>query len=169
MSANTPPGLANANPGFVRLTVAGIGSSILGVCVALSVFKPWMFALVSAGGDDLETPRFTLRLLAQEWDDRTINVFFVAVLLLGIASIASMVLPRLVVALIAAVGLAVVVSSQVYLLGQFEESGRELLEMGIRAALAPDRGTGASAFAFLVMLVLQIIPTPNHPIFHRND
>ena len=156
--------LADSLPGFVRLNVAGIGSSILGALAAGSVFLPWVVALAKVG-KELETYRFTLRTMAEEeWDDRTIWVFFAAVLLLGIASIASVVLPRLVVALTAAVGLAVTVLSQLYLLREFEEVAPELIQFGIRAELAPDRGAGVAAFSFLVILVLQLIPTLNRPL-----
>ena len=168
MPAGASSGFADAFPSFVRFNVAGIGSSILGVLCAWSVFMPWGVALVAVGRE-LETQRFTLRMWAEEGDDRTVYLFFVAVLVLGIGSIASVVLPRLVVALIAAGGLAVTVVSQFYLLGQFDEAASEFIELGIRAELAPDRGTGVAAFSFLVILLLQLIPTLNAPMVQRNS
>ena len=163
MPANASSGFADTLPTSVRLSVASIASSILGVCAVIAVFRPWMFAMVDAGVE-VETVRFTLRELAAESDDKVIYVLLAAALLPALACAASVLLPRLAVAVIAVTGLAMVAASQFYLVGQFDEAIADVIEYGIAAELAPDRGTGASAFAFLVILVLQAIPALNRPL-----
>ena len=157
--AQAPQGLAV--PAFVRLSLAGIGGSVLGVGAAVMVFVPWVFVMIS-GGTESETFDFTLRHWAELEDDQAVTGFLVILLLLGLASIASIVLPRIAAALIGAAGLVVTIISYVYLFGEFENAMQGELPSWVDATLLPS-GAVLAAFCYMGIMVLQLIPALNKP------
>ena len=155
----TPWGL-EALPGFVRVNVAGIGGLVAGVLVLLSVFLPWFGLLVSAG-EAAAGFNFTLRATALEFELPAFNAFFFILLALGVLSIISMVLPRVVAAVIAAAGLAVTLASYIYFLAEVERGASELSSWGVGATAIPAIGALIAGGCFLAMLALQLIPGAN--------
>ena len=167
-SASTTPGtagIAAALPNFVRMNVAGVGGVIVGVIVLGSVFMPWYGFWVSALGQLVEVPPLSLRAGAEEWDLPAVSAFFYLLLVLGVLSIASIALPRLVAGIIAAAGFAVTLVSYLYV---FAEVEREAAEIGADVLTIPAAGCLIAGFVFLVMLVLQLIRLPIG-LEERND
>ncbi|MCY4581648.1 MAG: hypothetical protein OXE50_02430 [Chloroflexi bacterium] len=112
------PPVADAPPTFGRGTPAGIGSSVLGALVLLSLFIPWVWLLVVFdqevwGGreDEWQGMGHTLLGAAGVLESSVPYVFFGILLVLGLLSAASVVLPRAVVAIAAVAGWLVSVSS----------------------------------------------------------
>ena len=161
--ATAPFGIG-ALPAFVRMNIAGVGSSILGVLVVVSVFIPWVIFVVTIG-DESESMGYTLRSAAETLESNASRTFFILLLVLGILSIPSIVLPRVVPAIIAVVGLIVTIVSYAYLFGEFEDAFLNSLggqaPSGIGAGTFPHIGILLAAFCFLVIFVLQLIPGLN--------
>lgn len=160
-SAESPP-LANvgALPGFVRLNVAGVGGVILGAVVLVSVFMPWVVFVFSGYGEWVNAGSLTLR--AGE-ELIVLRLSFYALLALGVASIVSIVLPRVVAAIIAVAGLAVTLVSYFYVVAQVgaEAEIAELSDLGVGVMTFPYFGALLVALCFLSMLVLQLVPRWN--------
>ncbi|MCY4429359.1 MAG: hypothetical protein OXC11_03075 [Rhodospirillales bacterium] len=109
-SAQAPsPSGVGALPGFVRVNAAGIGGSVLGVPAMASVFLPWILFRIAAGGES-ESQSFTLWAAAGTLEIGEARAFFIILLVVGLVSIASVVLPRVVAAIIAAAGLAIAIT-----------------------------------------------------------
>ena len=149
-------------PGFVRLNVAGIASSVIGVLALASVFMPWVFISATAGGES-ETWDFTLRKWAGLEDDPAVHAFFFIVLLLGIVGMASVVIPRVVMAIVAIAGFVVAIVSYIYMYGKFEDALSGEIPSYIDASLLPNVGVLLAALCFLAILVLHLIPQANKP------
>ncbi len=148
-------------PGFVRMNAAGIGGLVVGVLVLLSVFMPWFGFLISAYGETAGGLNFNLRAAAQELNLPVLNGFFFILLVLALLSIVSIVLPRLVAAIAAGVGLAVTLASYLYVLAEVEREAAELSSIGVGATTLPAVGALLAGLCFLVMFVLQLIPAAN--------
>ncbi len=160
-SAPKPLGV-DALPGFVRVNVAGIGGLVAGVLVLVSIFMPWYGFLISANGETAGGLNFTLIAVATENDELpAFQAFFYILLVLGVLSIISMVLPRAVAAIIAALGLAVTFVSYAYMVAQVERDAAELSDLGVGATAIPAVGALIAGACFLAMLVLQLIPGLN--------
>ena len=155
------PSGAGALPGFVRLNAAGIGGLIAGVLALLSVFLPWYGFLVTAFGEMAGGESLTLTAAAAELEMPELRTFFYVLIALAVASIASIVLPRVVAAAAAAGGLAVTLVSYVYVLAQVEREVAELSSYGVGATAIPAIGTLLAGASFLAVLVLQLIPGAN--------
>ena len=158
---------AGALPAFVRMNVAGVGSSILGALIVVSVFMPWVVLVITYGEDEVETFSYALRGVAETLEDNDFpSTFFTILLVLGLLSIASIVLPRAVAAIIAVAGLLVTMFSYLYLFGEqvlekalFGDLG--FVPPGVGAATLPHLGVLMAAFCFLVVFLLQLIPRLN--------
>ena len=154
-----------ALPNFVRMNVAGVGSSIFGALVVVSVLIPWVVFVVTYGEDEIKTFSYTLRGAAETLqDNNSPNTFFVILLVLGLLSVASIVLPRAVAAIIAVAGLLVTMFSYLYLFGEqvFEKAlFGSFPPPGIGAVTLPHVGLLLAAFCFLIIFLLQLIPGLN--------
>ena len=152
---------------FVRIDVAGVGSSVLCALIVVSIFLPWTILLVTFA-DEIETFSHTLIGAAETLEDGNAPLtFFILLLVLGTLSIASVVPPRAVAAIVAIAGLLVTVISYFYLfceqVFEIEHFGSMPLP-GVGAATLPHFGVSMAALFFLAMLMLQLIPGLNrHP------
>ena len=100
------------------------------------------------------------------------NVFFIILLLLGLASIASIVLPRAAAAGVAIAGFIVTSASYVYLFVQFEQAsatsdGEIVRSFGVDWIALPHIGSMLAGFCYLVIILLQLIPFLNKPLVKR--
>ena len=159
-------------PSFVRMNVAGVGSLIFGVLIVVSVFIPWVVFVITLGDDNTETFSYTLKGAAETLEGNSApgafnsapGTFFIILLVLGLLSVASIVLPRVVVALIAVAGFLVTSFSYLYLFGEqvFEKSlWGSVPPPGVGAATLPHIGVVLAAFCFVVIFLLQLIPALN--------
>ena len=162
--ASTPPGTAGiavALPSFVRMNVAGVGGVIAGVIVLGSVFMPWYGFLGSVSGELVGGGSFSLRAGAEEFALPAVRAFFYLLLVLGVLSIVSIGLPRLVAGIIAAAGFVVTLASYLYVSTEVERVTAELRNIGADVTTIPAAGCWIAGFVFLVMLALQLIPAAN--------
>ncbi len=155
------PSGVGALPGFVRMNVAGIGGLVAGVLALMGVFMPWYGFLVSAFGELAGGESLTLRAAAVEFELQELQAFFYVLLAFSLLSIASIVLPRVVAAIIAAGGLAVTLVSYMYMVAQVEREIAELSSLGVGATAVPAIGALIAGACFLAILVLQLIPGAN--------
>ncbi|MCY4449955.1 MAG: hypothetical protein OXE02_14045 [Chloroflexi bacterium] len=158
--APAPPG-ASALPGFVRVNAAGISGLVAGVLVLMSVFLPWFGFLISASGETAGGLNFTLRTASGEFELPAFGLFFFTLIALGLLSIVSIVLPRVVAAIIAGAGLAVTLTSYLYVVGLIQNEADELSDIGVGVTAVPAIGALLAGLCFLVMFVLQLIPKAN--------
>ena len=105
-------------------------------------------------------PNLSLRAGAEELGLSAVSAFFYLLLVLGVLSIVSIALPRLVAGIIAAAGFAVTLASYLYVFAQVE---REAAATQHRRRRFDHSRAGCliAGFVFLVMLVLQLIPAAN--------
>ena len=150
-------------PAFVRMNVAGIGSSVLGALVVVSIFVPWVIFLVTYN-DQWESMSYTLLGAADTLEIAQPRVFFGLLLVLGLLSVASIVLPRAVAAIVAAAGWIVTAFSYLYLFGEqvFERAILgDFIPSGLGAVTLPYVGAVLAGFCFAGIFVLQLIPRLN--------
>ena len=169
-SAQAPALLGDSDlPAFVRRNPAGIGSSILGALVLLSLFIPWVYLLVVFdqevwGGieDQWQGMGHTLLGAAGLLESSVPHVFFGILLVLGLLSVASVVLPRAVVAIVAVAGWLVCASSYFYFFEPLVENlFSDFLPPGVGAMTLPFPGVLLAGFCFTVIFLLQLIPGLN--------
>ena len=168
----TAPSTLNALPGFVRLSGAGIGSAGLGVLAALSVFLPWIYLYVDVGEDGIGFS-YTLLGVNETLDMGAMPIVFFSILLvLGLACIASIALPRAVAAIVAVAGFIVNFASYIYMYVQWDQVdftfGGGLLGGGVVDWVTlPNMGSMLAGFCYTVIFLLQLIPRLNKPLFRR--
>ena len=158
-------------PAFVRRNPAGIGSSVLGALVLLSLFTPWVIFLVSYdqevwGDVQEESQSYTLLAAADTLESAVPNVFFGILLVLALLSIASIVLPRFVVAIVSVAGFLVTSFSWFYFLGEqlFAKhffADADFVPPGVGAITFPFLGVWLASVCFIVIFLLQLIPRLN--------
>ena len=153
--AAAPLGLAL--PGFVRLDLAGVGGSILGAVAMMSVFLPWLGAMVSAYGET-ESEAFTLGEIAE--DIGAADTYFVVLVLLALVSILSIVTPRIVGVIVGAVGLIAAASSYVYFYSEIME-GLRGASVDVDVLIIPSAGCILACICYLGIAVLPLIPGLN--------
>ena len=147
-------------PGFVRLNVGGIGSSVLGVVVLVSVLAlPWV-GLLARGYGEWDSVTLTLSEADEAFRDDLphIGSLALALIALAAATVVSVVLPRIVVGLVAAAGLALNVATYYYIYQEVEGAD---LGMGIDALAIPSGGAILAAICCIVIIVFQLIPRFN--------
>ena len=152
--------LAGTLSGLLRVNAAGVGGVVVGAIVLGSVFTTWIAFFVTVGRE-LAAFNFTLKAGASELGLPVLNVFFFVILALAVLSIMSIVLPRLVAAIIAAAGFLVTLASYLYVFVEVDRVAGELSSIGVGALPVPAVGAFIAGFAFLVMLVLQAVPKAN--------
>lgn len=166
------PSALSALPGFVRLSVAGIGSAGLGVLVTLSAFIPWIYFFISAGDEGVGF-NLTLSGVNDALDVGFMpTASFIILLLLGLASIASIVLPRAVAAGVAIAGFIVTSVSYLYLFVQFNQAtatsdGEIVRSFGVDWIALPHIGPMLAGSCYLIIFLLQLIPPLNKPLIKR--
>ncbi len=166
-----PPLDADALPGFVRMNVAGVGSAILGVVTLLSLFMPWVVFLVTYdqevwGGmqEEWQNMSYTLLAAADTLEMAQPRVFFGILLVLALLSIASIVLPRFVVAIVAVAGFLVTSFSWLYFFGEqlfAKHFFADFVPPGVGALTFPFLGALLASVCFTVIFALQLIPGLN--------
>ncbi len=152
-------------PAFVRMSVAGIGSSVLGAIVLLSLFIPWVIFLVTYD-EEWEGMSYTLLAAAGTLENTLLRVLFGILLVLSLSSIASIVLPRAVAAIVALVGFLVTSFSWLYFFGEqpfVKHFFAGFVPPGVGAITVPYLGALLASFCFFVIFVLQLIPRLNKP------
>ncbi|MDE2780685.1 MAG: hypothetical protein OXI91_13555 [Chloroflexota bacterium] len=167
------PGRSGGAPGSValpgpekfnvnlRLSVGGIGASILSVFAFIGVFVPWIAVVVSYGGES-ESLRFTMWEASGEMEDSLFRLFFFVLLALGIVGAASVVLPRWASLIVAVAGTAVAVFAFVYIFASVEEdTGGDLGLRGLDFFTIPHIGFALTAGGFLLATTLLAIPGLN--------
>ena len=160
-------------PAFVRMNVAGIGSSVLGAIVLLSLFIPWVIFLVTYdqevwGGmqEEWQSMSYTLLAAAGTLENNVPRVLFGILLVLSLSGIASIVLPRAVAALVAVAGFLVTSFSWLYFFGEqlfAKHFFADFVPPGVGAATIPYLGALLASLCFFVIFVLQLIPRLNKP------
>ena len=155
-----PSGVATL-PAFVRSDAAGIGGLVAGLLVLVAVFMPWYGFLISAFGEMAGGENLTLRAAREELDLPITAAFFYVLAGLGGLSVIAIVLPRVVAAIIAVLGLVTTIASYGYVAAQVEREVAELSQIGVDAITIPAVGALLAGACFLVMLVLQLIPGAN--------
>ena len=148
-------------PGFVRMNAAGIGGLVAGVLVLASVFMPWYGFLVSGYGAIAGSENLTLRAGAEELGLPALTAFFIILIMLGVSSIISIGIPRVVGAIIAAAGFIVTLASYFYVFAEVEREAAELSSIGVDVTAIPAVGCLLAGVVFLVMFVLHLIPGLN--------
>ena len=148
-------------PGFIRVNAAGIGGLVAGLLVLAAVFMPWYGFLISAYGETAGGENLTLRAASEELDLPVTTTFFYVLAGLGGLSVIAIVLPRVVAAIIAVLGLVTTIASYGYVVAQVEREVAELSQIGVGATTLPAVGALLAGACFLVMLVLQLIPGAN--------
>ena len=164
---------AGGLPGFVRVNAAGIGSSVLGAIVLLSLFMPWVIFLVTYdqevwGGmqEEWQSMSYTLLAAAGTLENNVPRVLFGILLVLSLSGIASIVLPRAVAALVAVAGFLVTSFSWLYFFGEqlfAKHFFADFVPPGVGAATIPYLGALLASLCFFVIFVLQLIPRLNKP------
>ena len=168
----TAPSALSALPGFVRLSGASIGSAGLGVLAALGVFIPWIYLFISVGDEGIGFS-YTLSGVNETLDMGFMpNVFFIILLLLGMASIASIVLPRAAAAIVAIAGFVVTFASYIYLYAQWDQvdvtfGGEFVRGVGVDWITLPHIGSMLAGSCYLIIFLLQLIPPLNKPLIKR--
>ena len=158
--SRTPIGVGSL-PGFVRLNVGGIGSSVLGVVVLVSVLAlPWV-GLLARGYGEWDSVTLTLSEADEAFREDLPHIGSLAVAMLALAagSILSVVLPRIVVGLVAAAGLALNIATYFYIYQEVE--GADLGIPGIEVLAVPSGGAIVAAICCIAMIVFQLIPRFN--------
>ena len=160
-------------PAFVRMNVAAIGSSVLGAIVLLSLFIPWVIFLVTYDQEVWEgvqeewrSMSYSLLAAAGTLENTAPRVLFGILLVLALPSIASIVLPRAVVAVVALAGFLVTSFSWLYFFGEqlfAKHFFADFVPPGVGAATLPYVGALLATFCFFVIFVLQLIPRLNKP------
>ncbi len=156
------PGKLGALQG--KVNIAGIVAAVLGVIVLLTVVMPWYS--VSYEGETLES--FSgwgiARSLANDQDTSLPYVFLWTLAVLAVASLPSVVLPRVVPIIVGIAGLAVTIVTMAYI-WQATDPDRAR-EAGI--ALSFGAGAYLTAMAFIVIAVLHFIPATYNPLGTNN-
>ena len=171
--ASAPAAEVGALPAFVRMNVAGIGSSVLGVLVLLSLFIPWVIFLVTydqeVWGDvqeEWQSMSYTLLAAAGTLENNVPRVLFGILLVLSLPSIASIVLPRAVAAIVAVAGFLVTSFSWLYFFGEqvfAKHFFADFVPPGVGAGTIPYLGALLASVCFFVIFMLQLIPRLNKP------
>ncbi len=162
---SAPAAVTSDLPAFVRMNVAGIGSSVLGVLVLLSLFIPWVIFLVTYD-EEWESMSYTLLASADTLENTVPRVLFGILLVLSLPSIASIVLPRAVAAIVAVAGFLVTSFSWLYFFGEdvFTKAFfGDFVPSGVGAITFPFIGALLASVCFFVIFVLQLIPRLNKP------
>ena len=160
------PAGTGSYPAFLRMDVAGIGSSIFGAICVVSVFLPWVLFVVS---DEVESEgmSYTLMAVTEPLESSVPTVFLVLVLVIGLVGAASFVIPRAVSVIVGVAGLLVTLVSYFYLFDQlkagFTDAFGGFVPPGLDINTLPHLGALLAFFCFLVILVLQLIPALNRP------
>ena len=154
-----------ALPAFVRMNVAGIGSSVLGAFVLLSLFIPWVVFWVSYE-EESESMSYTLLAAADTLENTVPRVLFGILLVLCLPVIASIVLPRAVAAIVAVAGFLVTSFSWLYFFGEQVFAKHFFADLafvpdGVGAITFPFLGALLASFCFMVIFLLQLIPRLN--------
>lgn len=170
---SAPATEAGSLPAFVRRNVAGIGSSVLGAVVLVSLFMPWVIFLVTYDQevwgdmqDEWQSMSYTLLAAADTLENTVPRVLFGILVVLCLASIASIVLPRAVAAIVAITGFLVTSFSWVYFFGEqlfAKHFFSDFVPPGVGAITFPYLGALLASFCFFVIFVLQLIPRLNEP------
>lgn len=155
-----------ALPGFVRVNPAGIGSTVLGVLAVVGVFMPWILFELSGGGET-ESLHFTLwemtDPLGEGWETGQARPIFFGLLVMGLVSAASIVLPRVVVGIVAIAGMAVTIYSYLYFFAEIVNTLRAAggLPPGVSVSVLPNSGSALAVLCYLSIFVLQLVPAWN--------
>ncbi len=158
------PSAVGTLPPYVRVNVAGIAGLVVGVLVLVSIFMPWFGFLISGYGQTEDGPSLTLRAAASELELPALGAFFYILIVLGVTSIASIALPRIAAAIIAAAGLAATLASYIHVVAEVERAAEQLSSAGVSVIALPAGGALIAGLCFLVLFVLQLIPRTNRPI-----
>lgn len=159
----TVPSWTDTLPGYVRMNAAGVGSSGLGVLALLSLFIPWVIFLLTIN-DEWRGTSFTLLAAADTLESAVPRVFFGILLVLCLSSVASIVLPRAVAAIVAVAGLLVTTFTWFYFMGSQVLDKHilgDFIPPGVGAVTSPYFGAMLASFCFLVIFILQLIPRLN--------
>lgn len=161
--ASPAPAAAAASPASglqqrLRLNLAGIGSSVLGLFAAVSVFLPWVTVMLvhEASNEAEESFQFALGGAGEQLEASLPMLLLVVLLAAGVGGMASVVLPRAAVIIIALVGLVITFFSYIYLFNAFAEEFAELVVFGVATITAPNIGLLLAGLCYLVIVVLQV-------------
>lgn len=142
-----------------RVSIAGIAAVVLGVVILLTAVMPWYSA--ANDRDSVSFSGWELAGSLAEAEDTSAPYVFVWVLAaLAVASLASVVLPRIVPIITGVAGLAASIITMGYIYGA--TGSAQAAEAGVTVGF----GIGAylTALAFIVIAVLHLIPALHRPI-----
>lgn len=158
VTAAAAPSEPNALQKYARLNIAGIVGALLGVVALLCLLMPWVGIYVEFLGEE-ELIGYTLTSAGEELEDGTAGALFAILIVLGLLGVASVVVPRLVTAIVAIAGIVVIIFSYVSLDEAF--GGAQQSSMGVNAALIPHVGWGLAIICYGLIFLLQLIPPLN--------
>ena len=142
-----------------RLSIAGIAAALGGIIILLTVNMSWY--TIGWGGEEV----FALNghelaeALAEDEDSSMPWLFLWALAALGVATVPSVLLPRVVPILVSAAGMLVSAAAFVYIL-----QATEALDAIEEGASVNVPGAFVVGFIFLVILVLHLIPVTARPL-----
>ena len=148
-------------PGFVRLNVSGVGGAILGALALFAIFQPWTLVVADTAWGETVSVSVTMQEAAADVQLGALNWFFPALIVLAVAGIATIGLPRIFAAGIGIAGAAVAVAAYLYIVGQFGEAEQAIAEEGASAFPFPHRGSILAVLCYLGIILLQAIPAWN--------
>ena len=151
-----PPTASAALPGFVRGNVAGMGGMIVGVLLLVATFLPWFGFIISVFGEWVGGTSFTLLGVARELEEPALYGFFFVLVGLSMVAVATVILPRSVVAIVAFLGVMVTAVSYLYMVGLVDAAN--LRGVSASATVIPSGGALLAFFGYEALLVLQLIP-----------
>ncbi len=166
-TAATAPGSALQGLGvlqrMLRVNVGGIGGSVLGAFILLSIFTmPYVALVVGDGWSESETLSVTFREVSEEFDrevgDGVPGMLFIVLAVVAAVSTASVVLPRWAVIIAGIAGMAVTLLSYVYIFAEFSEAAEGA---NVSIITVPHIGWFLAGGCFLAMTVLGLIPRLN--------
>ena len=151
-----PPPASAALPGFVRGNVAGMGGMIVGVLLLVATFLSWFGFIISVFGEWVVGTSFTLLGVARELEEPALYGFFFVLVGLSMVAVATVILPRFVVAIVAFLGVMVTAVSYLYMMGLVDAAN--LRGVSASATVIPSGGALLAFFGYGALLVLQLIP-----------
>ena len=156
----------------VRLNVGGIGASALGAIIMLCILAmPWALLVGSAefgGESESESAGYTFLQASQVIEDglglefAMPRVFFFILPAMALVTMASALLPRLVVVITCILAMPVMFFSYIYIAVGFAEAASDnFFGVNVSAGALPHIGFLFVGVSFLAIVVLQLIPAWN--------
>ena len=148
----------------LQLNVGSIVASVMGLFAVLSILMPWAIYIVSFGDESVSEGYTILQVAAdEELGGGITRILFVILLALGLASAASVVLPRVVGIISGAAGMAMTLLTFIFISVVFARASEGAYSMGVSTFTFPHLGFFVTGGCFMVITVVRAIPALNKP------